>query len=191
MSETVIIRKYENRRLYDTAGSRYVNLEDLARMVREGVDLRVVDARTNEDLTRVILTQIIVEDAKERDSSLPLDFLRQMVIASGRATQEGFARYMQAVFESYQRAYQAIQDRLREGAPMTMMPLDFMQAMFGPKAPGAAARPASAEAEEAPNASSPEGDLKEITDLRRRIDELERRLAAEPRRTKRTGSKRR
>ena len=61
-----VIKKYENRRLYDTGASRYVNLEDVARMVREGVEVQVVDARSGEDLTRVILTQVIVEDAKTK-----------------------------------------------------------------------------------------------------------------------------
>ena len=63
----VVVKKYENRRLYDTGASRYVNLDDVARMVREGVEVQVLDARTGEDLTRVILTQVIMEDAKGHD----------------------------------------------------------------------------------------------------------------------------
>ncbi len=85
MSDTVVIRKYENRRLYDTSASRYINLEDIARMVREGTDVRVVDAKTGEDITRSILAQIIVEDARSRDSEVPLDFLKEIIVASGRA----------------------------------------------------------------------------------------------------------
>lgn len=78
----VIIRKYPNRRLYDTSSGRYVNLEDVAQLIRQGVDVQVVDARTGDDLTRVILTQIIVEDAKEQPAGLPLDLLRQLVMAT-------------------------------------------------------------------------------------------------------------
>jgi len=81
----VIIKKYPNRRLYDTASGRYVNLEDVASMIRQGADVQVVDARTGEDLTRVVLTQIIVEDVKDRPSGLPVDLLRYLVIATDRA----------------------------------------------------------------------------------------------------------
>ena len=62
----ILIKKYGNRRLYDTASSRYVNLDDLAAHIRAGRDVQVVDAKTGQDLTRVILTQIITEDAKDK-----------------------------------------------------------------------------------------------------------------------------
>ena len=78
-------KKYPNRRLYDTSAGRYVNLDDVAILIRQGVDVQVVDARTGEDLTRVVLTQIIVEDVKGQPTSLPLDLLRQLVIATDRA----------------------------------------------------------------------------------------------------------
>lgn len=80
-----MIKKYPNRRLYDTSAGRYVNLDDVAILIRQGVDVQVVDARTGEDLTRVVLTQIIVEDVKGQPTSLPLDLLRQLVIATDRA----------------------------------------------------------------------------------------------------------
>jgi polyhydroxyalkanoate synthesis repressor PhaR len=81
----VVIKKYPNRRLYDTSSGRYVNLDDVAALIRQGADVQVVDARTSEDLTRVVLTQIIVEDVKGQPASLPLDLLRQLVIATDRA----------------------------------------------------------------------------------------------------------
>ena len=84
----VVIKKYPNRRLYNTSAGKYVNLEELAGMIRQGIDLQVVDAKTGEDLTRVILTQIIVEDAKDRPTGLPLELLRQLIVASDRAGQE-------------------------------------------------------------------------------------------------------
>jgi polyhydroxyalkanoate synthesis repressor PhaR len=68
--------------LYDTAGSRYVNLDDIARFVREGKELQVVDAKAGQDLTRVTLTQIIMGDAKDNPTGLPLELLRQLVVAS-------------------------------------------------------------------------------------------------------------
>ena len=102
--KVILIKKYENRRLYDTVNSRYVNLEDVARLLQGGATVRVVDAATGEDITRVILTQIIVEDAKGPDSIFPLEVLRQMVLASSRATQQGAVHYMQSMMDMYQRS---------------------------------------------------------------------------------------
>jgi polyhydroxyalkanoate synthesis repressor PhaR len=115
----VIIKKYENRRLYDTTNSRYINQDEIARMIREGLEVQVVDAATGEDLTRLVLTQIIVEDAKEPDSTLPINILREMVVASGKATQENTLRYMKALLDMYQNAYRAF-------AP-PLSPFEFVQ----------------------------------------------------------------
>ena len=71
--KTVVIKKYENRRLYDSTNSRYVNLEEVAQLLQQGNDVQVIDASSGEDITRLILTQIIVEDAKTPESSFPLD----------------------------------------------------------------------------------------------------------------------
>src|SRR5438270_1399812 len=106
--KTVVIKKYENRRLYDTTNSRYVNLEEVAQLLQQGNDVQVVDASTNEDITRLILTQIIVEDAKTPNSVFPLDLLRQMVVASGRASQESALNYMKAMLDVYQSTYRAM-----------------------------------------------------------------------------------
>jgi polyhydroxyalkanoate synthesis repressor PhaR len=144
----VIIKKYENRRLYDATNSRYVNLDEIARMVREGHELQVQDAATGEDLTRLVLTQIIVEDAKEPDSNFPLDILRQMVVASGRATQESTLKYMKAVLDMYQNAYRALTPALN--------PFEFM-----PRG----ARPAPQE--------RPAGNPGQEQELRQRVAELE------------------
>jgi len=157
-AQKIVIRKYENRRLYDATHSRYVNLDDIAQFIREGLEIQVLDARTGEDLTRVILTQIIVENAKDRDSALPLDLLHQLVLASGRAGQEGFARYLSGVFDSYRQAYDAFQRGLEHARP-PLTPLDFVQSFFPSAAPPAAA---------------PERSEAEVEELRRRVEELER-----------------
>ena len=94
--ERVLIKKYGNRRLYDTSSSRYVNLIDIAEMIRKGVDVAVVDAKTGKDLTRVTLTQIIAEDAKGQQG-LPLEFLRQVVVASNKVAHEGFMWFKPAL----------------------------------------------------------------------------------------------
>lgn len=114
----VVIKKYENRRLYDSTNSRYVNLEDIAQMVRDGVDVQVVDASTGEDLTRVVLTQIVAEKAKGPDSVFPIDVLRQMVIASGQVGRDGMLGYMKAMSEMYQNTFKAFAgSRLPFAAP--------------------------------------------------------------------------
>jgi polyhydroxyalkanoate synthesis repressor PhaR len=92
----VVIKKYSDRRLYDTAASSYVKLDDIARMIRDGMEVEVRDARTGKDLTSVILTQIVMEDAREGEGGLPLHFLRQLVIASDRATREFQSRLSDA-----------------------------------------------------------------------------------------------
>ena len=119
--KTIVIKKYENRRLYDTTNSRYVNLDEVAQLLQDGNEVQVVDAVSGEDITRLILTQIIVEDAKAPDSTFPLDLLRQMVVASGRATQENSLKYMKAMLDLYQNAYQAMTPPLN--------PFEFMQNM--------------------------------------------------------------
>ena len=107
-AQTIVIKKYENRRLYDTTHSRYVNLDEVAQMVRDGRDVQVLDAITGEDRTRAVLTQIVVEQAKDGHSAFPLDVLRQMVVASGRVTNEAALTYMRGVFDMYQNAYRAV-----------------------------------------------------------------------------------
>jgi polyhydroxyalkanoate synthesis repressor PhaR len=106
--QSVIIKKYENRRLYDTTHSRYINQDEVAQMLRSGYDVQVVDAATGEDLTRLVLTQIIVEQAKAPNTAFPLDVLREMVVASSRATQESTLKYMKTALDMYQNAYRAI-----------------------------------------------------------------------------------
>ena len=117
--KTILIKKYENRRLYDSTNSRYVNLDEVAKMLQSGDDVRVVDAVTGEDITRLILTQIIVEDAKAPNSNFPIDVLRQMVIASGRASQESALKYMKKMLDIYQNTYRVM-------AP-SLNPFEFLQ----------------------------------------------------------------
>src|SRR5581483_2211472 len=123
-TDTILIKKYENRRLYDATNSRYVNLEDVAQILKNGQDVRVVDAATGQDITRLILTQIIVEDAKMPDSTFPLDLLRQMIVSSGRASQETALRYMKTMFDIYQDTWRGMSPAVnpfsffRPGAPV-------------------------------------------------------------------------
>jgi len=152
----VIIKKYENRRLYDSTNSRYINLEEVAQMVQEGREVQVVDAASGEDLTRLVLTQIIVEQAKSPGSAFPLDILRQMVSATNRASQETALNYAKAMYDLYQNAYRSLPSPLN---PFSFLPL-----------PGAQ-RPASA-SPAPPSAESPPQN-EESFELKRRVEELE------------------
>jgi polyhydroxyalkanoate synthesis repressor PhaR len=152
----LIIKKYENRRLYNTETSQYINQEQVAQLVRDGHDVHVVDASTGEDITRLVLAQIVLDDAKLPDSVFPLDVLRQMIVASGKATQENALRYMKAMMEMYQNAYRAMPSPLS----------GFMPGFWGQER-GANGAP------QAPVATpQPEHDS-EVIELRRRVEELE------------------
>lgn len=152
---TVVIKKYPNRRLYDSSSRRYVNLDDIAALVRKGCDVRVVDARTGEDLTRVTLTQIIVEDAKDQPVGLPLELLRQLIIASDRAGQEFVMWYLKTAFDAFHKVQDTVQNRLNEVRSAAMSPITLVKDFLS-----------SGQAEAA----------SEIEQLRRRVAELEARL---------------
>ena len=91
----VVIKKYANRRLYNTATSSYVTLDDLSRMVKEGNDFVVYDAKTGEDITRAVLTQIIVEEEQKGQNLLPISFLRQLISLYGDSMQWLVPRYLE------------------------------------------------------------------------------------------------
>jgi polyhydroxyalkanoate synthesis repressor PhaR len=159
----VIIKKYGNRRLYDTAGSRYVNLDDIAAFIREGKVVKVLDVKTGQDLTRVTLTQIITEDAKDKPTGLPLELLRQLIIASDEVRQEFVMWYLKSAFDTYQKVQDAVQNRLGEVQSAILSPVDLMKKFLGTPPPGPMAEP---EPEPEP----------EMDALRKRVAELEARL---------------
>ncbi len=97
----VNIKKYANRRLYNTATSSYVTLEDLANMVRQNIEFTVTDAKTNDDITRSVLTQIIVEQEGKGQSLLPIKFLRQVIAFYGDSLGGVLPRYLEHSMESF------------------------------------------------------------------------------------------
>ena len=101
--DTVVIKKYANRRLYNTSTSAYVTLEDLATMVREGVDFVVFDAKTNDDLTRQVLTQIIFEEESRGEALLPVQFLRQLIGFYGGQMQSVLPSYLELSLDNFVR----------------------------------------------------------------------------------------
>ena len=166
MPKPLIIKKYENRRLYNTLTSQYINQDQVAQLVREGYDVRIVDAATGKDLTRLVLAQIVLEDAKTPDSVFPLDALRQMILASGRATQENALRYMKTMMDMYQNAYRAL--------PPPMNPFEFQPERWGKPlaADGTTAGPQS-QRNQPPPASEAQATASDVGELKQRIEELE------------------
>ena len=149
----VVIRKYANRRLYDTSSRKYVNLADIAALIRQGIEVQIVDAKTGHDLTRVVLTQIIVEDAKGQPTGLPLELLRQLILVSDRAGQEFIMWYLNAAFDAYHKVQDTLQLRFNEMRTAATSPLNLVKNFFG-------------------GAPPPETDG-ELEQLRRRVAELE------------------
>jgi polyhydroxyalkanoate synthesis repressor PhaR len=138
--EPVVIKKYENRRLYNTAESRYINLEEITALIREGGDVQVVDAKTGEDLTRPVLTQIVMEQAKDQRGGLPLDLLRQIIIATDHVQQQFLTWYLRNAFDTYHKLQENLQSRLTDVGSAAMAPFQRVREMIaGALAPDAEA----------------------------------------------------
>ena len=155
----VLIRKYSDRRLYDTGASRYAKLDDIARMVRDGSDIRVVDGRTGKDVTHIILTQIIAENAKERQIALPLPLLTQIVRASDKATHDFLSWYLNSTLDLYQKAQNSVNTKLSKAKKAVSTPLDCVRNLL------------------AAHSWPPVPEGGEVEELRRQFEELQARLA--------------
>jgi polyhydroxyalkanoate synthesis repressor PhaR len=102
-SGTVIIKKYANRRLYNTETSSYITLDHLAAMTREGRDFKVIDAKSEEDITHNVLTQIIMEEESHGQTMLPVNFLRQLISLYGDSMQSMVPQYLEASMDAFRR----------------------------------------------------------------------------------------
>lgn len=102
-SDPVIIKKYANRRLYNTDSSSYITLEHLAAMTREGRDFKVIDAKSGDDITHNVLTQIIMEEESHGQTMLPVSFLRQLIAMYGDSMQAMVPQYLEASMEAFRR----------------------------------------------------------------------------------------
>jgi polyhydroxyalkanoate synthesis repressor PhaR len=109
-TDKVTIKKYANRRLYDTESSTYITLDRLAQMVREGREFEVVDAKTGEDITRQVLTQIIVDEEARGSTMLPISFLKQLIGLYGNSMQNFVPSYLEAAMDAFQRNQSAVKD---------------------------------------------------------------------------------
>jgi polyhydroxyalkanoate synthesis repressor PhaR len=106
----VTIKKYANRRLYDTESSAYITLDRLSEMIREGREFEVVDAKTGEDITRQVLTQIIVDEESRGSTMLPVNFLKQLIGLYGNSMQAVVPEYLDAAMDAFKRNQKALGD---------------------------------------------------------------------------------
>jgi polyhydroxyalkanoate synthesis repressor PhaR len=191
--QPTVIKKYANRRLYHTGTSTYVTLEDLAGMVREGEDFVVFDAKSGEEITRSVLTQIIFEqENKEGQNLLPVTFLRQLIRFYGDSLQSLVPSYLEFSMENLSREQQKLRDQMAQAfGPAAFHAMEeqvrtnmsfFTEAMrmFSPFAPGRVDGKV-----EAPKSEVPKGDAKgdskaetpaELDALRRQMADMQAKL---------------
>jgi polyhydroxyalkanoate synthesis repressor PhaR len=170
----VVIKKYANRRLYNTQTSSYVTLDHLSEMVKQGVDFEVHDARTGEDITRAVLTQIIIEEEAKGQHLLPIRFLRQLIRFYGDPMQSFVPGYLDLSMQSFIRNQEEMRERIakvfgsgnqavEQIARQNMALFEHSMQMFTPFA-----------APQEPPAPKPASD---IDDLKTQMDEMRRQLA--------------
>src|SRR4051794_1621678 len=170
-SAKVTIKKYANRRLYDTESSAYITLDRLAQMVREGREFEVVDAKSGDDITRQVLTQIIVdEEARGGETMLPINFLKQLIGLYGNSMQNFVPSYLEAAMDAFQRNQSAVKDALSGNvfadlAKHNMAMFEDASRAFGGKA----------KSEARPKSGSERDQLKaELAALQAKVDRLSR-----------------
>lgn len=184
-AKPVIVKKYANRRLYNTATSSYVTLDDLARMIKEGGNFVAQDAKTAEDITRSVLTQIIVEQEQKGQNLLPISFLRQLISFYGDSMQVLIPGYLEQAMIAFARN----QEQMRKNLQATFGIFPFGQfeemgkqnialferalKMLAPPY-GRDEKPASAESE----AKQKDGEDPRLKRLEAQIDALKRQLEA-------------
>src|ERR1700735_2750984 len=182
-AEPITIKKYANRRLYNTGTSTYVTLEDLALMVKAGEDFVVYDAKTGEEITRSVLTQIIFEqENKEGQNLLPIAFLRQLIRFYGDSMQMLVPRYLEVSIESLTREQEKFRNQMAQafgvGAFTSLEEqvrrnMEMFERAFTMFAPFARRETAGGEATEAEKTPAKTGD---IDDLKRQLDEMKRKV---------------
>jgi polyhydroxyalkanoate synthesis repressor PhaR len=194
--DTVVIKKYANRRLYNTSTSSYVTLDDLSEMVKKGNDFSVYDAKTGEDITRSVLTQIIFDEENKGQNLLPIRFLRQLIRFYGDSMQAFIPSYLEFSLESLTREQERFRQQMMDsfgGEPFRAMEEQarrnvamFQQAvqMFNPFAlpqaatgtNGAPAATPAAGANPEPAAASAEDDIRalkeELKAVQRQLEQL-------------------
>ena len=168
-SGKVTIKKYANRRLYDTEGSSYITLDKLAAMIREGRDFEVLDAKSGEDITHQILTQIIVDEEARGTTMLPANFLRQLIAMYGGQSEGLVSPFLDSAMDAFKKNQETV-----AGAFSSTMFADLAKrnmAMFGGAAQAFTPKPAADDKDSA--ASAEIAKLKaELAALQAKVDKL-------------------
>ena len=187
----VVIKKYANRRLYNTATSSYVTLDHLCQMVKDGVDYVVYDAKTGEDITRSVLTQIIFEEENKGQNLLPISFLRQLISFYDDSLRAVLPSYLELSMQTFARNQEQMRDYMKDTFG-ELSPLNqiqewgkqntalFQQAvsMFTPftgTKPAASSRPAAPSEPKNDDKNNDKNDA-EIRALKRQLDDMQRQL---------------
>ncbi len=191
----VVVKKYANRRLYNTETSSYITLDNLADMIRAGRDFVVYDAKSGEDITRGVLTQIIVEEESKGTSMLPTAFLRQLIGFYGGSLQGVVPRYLEQAMASFARQQQQLRNVVQQTfSPFMPLGVEEMSrqnvamieramSMFNPFHRGGAPLPPAPEASPAddappqPDADPPAADPQAVDRMQQEIDSLRSQLA--------------
>jgi len=177
-SGTVTIKKYANRRLYNTESSSYITLDHLAQMTREGRDFKVIDAKTEEDITHNILTQIIMEEENRGQTMLPVSFLRQLISLYGDSMQAMVPQYLEASMDAFRRNQSQFRQAMEgafAGSPfaeITRRNMDMLEAA------AAAFKPQGGAAPQAPTppAAAPAAAKDDLTALKEQMAALQAKL---------------
>jgi len=189
----ITIKKYANRRLYNTATSSYVTLDHLAEMVKEGVEFAVFDAKTGEEITRSVLTHIIVEQENKGQHLLPISFLRHLISFYGDSLEAVVPKYLEHSMHSFARNQEEMRDYLKgtfggltpfsafeDMGKQNVALFESAMKMFAPFYPegggsngegGAASKPSGT-----PTGSSKQGDNGDLASLRSQLETMQKRL---------------
>ncbi|MGA3308321.1 MAG: polyhydroxyalkanoate synthesis repressor PhaR [Xanthobacteraceae bacterium] len=180
----ITIKKYANRRLYNTGTSTYVTLEDLAKMVKKGEDFVVYDAKTGEEITRSVLTQIIFEqENKEGQNLLPITFLRQLIRFYGDSMQMLVPRYLEVSIDSLTREQEKFRQQMAQAFGANAFTsleehvrrnMEMFERAFAMFAPFARRESQGGEAAAEPGKAAPK--VGDIDDLKRQLDEMQKKV---------------
>ena len=175
---TVIVKKYANRRLYNTSTSSYITLDDLAGMVREDVEFQVLDAKTGDDITHSILTQIIMdEEASGGEQMLPVNFLRQLIGMYGNSMQSMMPSYLEAAMTNFRENQGKIREAFEKGIannPITKIHetnMAMMRAATEAFIPGVSKTSGGKKAKDNSNAEI-DALRKQMAEMQKKLDEL-------------------
>ncbi len=174
--DTVIIKKYANRRLYNTSSSSYITLDDLSKMTRDGTDFKVLDAKSGDDITHSILTQIIMEEEANGEHMLPVSFLRDLIAMYGNSMQSMMPHYLEAAMVNFRKNQSKLHDALRQNIgsnPLTKLAETNMAMM---RAATQAFMPGSKAEAETNEPSEPSADNSELTELRQQMATMQKKL---------------